>query len=249
MRVAVAALLVVALAGCLSLVPDDDPTDGPDSTASSSGGPSPAATPSRSPSPSPAPPQEPTLFVLVERGFGFNRTSGEGGLTLAIGSHCGLAGWTLDPARVSLLDWSPSSSGTSGPSGTSSGTTTSGPSPDPWGPSGIVVGAIRQDWIHNQSYGTYGHGSQVYALDAQAGSLGIPGAFGGRVVANVTALDGAVSVDGQPVPAGGNVTVRVAYLHTATGQPPSTFAVEERIQVTNAGLAVVDKQGQGRYCI
>lgn len=246
-------LLLTCLSGCL--VEERDGTTSPgDETGDAAPG-TVASTSSSPPVPQPPqPPQPDTLFAHVRRSFTLERTSGSSsGPSFYGGHHCGAASYTLDPLQVTLHDWRPETSGTSGPSGTtgptgSSGTTTSGPPADPWGPGGILFTAWDVANITG-SHATIGYGPSVSGFGTDGAKASLPSAFPYGTVANLTAQGGEVRVDGHLLEAGVAHTVRVAYDHTTSGSEPSTFHVQERLDFTLHGLARVTSRVMGSYCI
>ena len=192
------------------------------------------------------------MLVRVHRSAWVNRTSGEGSAFGDFGHHCSGASWTEDPPAVVVYDWSWGSSSSDSASSASGSTSQAGPSsPAPvggevWPASGLLLATYdRAD--QGASFMRVGAGPTVHPFDAGSGTFGVRSAFEGtRTVANLTADDGALAVDGEPLRSGTPTTLDRWYSFDS-GQ--SSFEAHERLAFTLIGPAEVTEENRGHPCI
>jgi hypothetical protein len=234
---AIVGVFVVLVAGCA--VPQDDPTA---STSHSSSTGLSSASSSSLGSPGPAWTPEPdTLFLLLRRSFEYERESGDGvGPGFYRGGHCGHGRYTRDPLAVHVIDYPNEYSRTSTPP----------PSQDPWTPTGLLFNAWDQQNSTDKPVSSIGWGSTIDGFDAAASALAIPRALGSGSVANVTADDGRLEVDGETLETGVPHTITATYTHTeGSSEGDTTYRVTETLVFTAMGLAKVTAEYPEHPCI
>jgi hypothetical protein len=235
---AVAALCLL-LAGCGTPAPgSDEPTTSGGGTSHESESSLPTSDAGSTSETTPAPPPAPDSAVLVRlhRWIWVNRTSGDQMPYGDFGHHCGGGKWTEDPPAVLVYDWSYRSSGT----------TSSGPEPEAWPASGILVSTYEPQ--ETQTFFRTGSSPSVQPFEAEDGVTPVAAVFYQHgPVANVTAAAGVLAVDGEPLARSPSGTLVDREYSFTSGE--SSYEVHERLRFTSFGDADVTVQHQGHPCI